>query len=51
MAWCQAQPIDLVLTELRMPQLEGLATMQALWAMTPSPTIIALSDGGGTGSV
>jgi len=48
-ACCQDQPIDLVILDLLMPEEEGLTTMRTLWAMTPSPKIIAIAGGGYTG--
>jgi len=48
-ACCQAQPIDLVITDLLMPEQEGLETIQQLRTLTPPPKIIAISGGGHTG--
>jgi CheY-like chemotaxis protein len=48
-ACCQAHAIDLVVTDLLMPEQEGLATIQQLRTMEPIPQIIAMSGGGQTG--
>ena len=47
-ACCQAQPVALVMTDLLMPEQEGMETIQQLRAMDPPPNIIALSGGGQT---
>jgi CheY-like chemotaxis protein len=49
LACCQAHAIDLVVTDLLMPEQEGLATIQQLRTMEPIPKIIAMSGGGQTG--
>ena len=41
--------VTLVLTDLLMPEQEGLETIQQLRTMTPAPKIIAISGGGYTG--
>jgi CheY-like chemotaxis protein len=43
---CQAQPVDLVLTDMLMPGQEGFETIRALRAVRPGVTIIAISGGG-----
>ena len=45
-ACCQAQPIALVITDLLMPEQEGMETIPQLLAMDPPPKIIAMSGGG-----
>ena len=47
-AYCQAQPVALVITDLLMPEQEGMETIQQLRAMDPPPKIIAISGGGQT---
>ena len=49
LACCQAHAIDLVLTDLLMPEQEGLETIQQLQTLQPIPKIIAMSGGGQTG--
>jgi len=46
LAWCQAHSIALVITDLLMPDQEGIETIQQLRALDPAPTIIAMSGGG-----
>ena len=48
-ACCQKDTVALVLTDLLMPEQEGLETIQQLRTMTPAPKIIAISGGGYTG--
>lgn len=48
-AGCQTHPIDLVLTDLLMPQPDGFATMRAVRVVRPTVKIIAMSGGGETG--
>ncbi len=48
-ARCQAHAIALVITDLLMPEQEGLETIKELRAMAPPPKIIAMSGGGETG--
>jgi len=50
-ACCQARPIALVITDLLMPEQEGLETIQTLRALTPRPKVIAMSGGGQTGQL
>ena len=50
-ACCQAHAIDLVVTDLLMPEQEGLETIQQLRTMEPIPKIIAMSGGGQTGQM
>jgi DNA-binding NtrC family response regulator len=45
----QREPVDLVILDLYMPELDGLATIQALRAATPRLPIIAMSGGGAIG--
>ena len=45
-ACCQAQPVALVITDLLMPDQEGIETIRQLRALDPAPTIIAMSGGG-----
>jgi len=47
--WCQAQPLDLVLTDLLMPEQEGIETMRQFQTMQPIPKMIAMSGGGPMG--
>ena len=49
LACYQAHAIDLVVTDLLMPEQEGLETIQQLRTMQPIPQIIAMSGGGQTG--
>jgi CheY-like chemotaxis protein len=42
----QAQPADVVLTDLIMPEKEGLETIRELRALNPAVKIIAMSGGG-----
>ena len=44
-ACCQKDTVALVLTDLLMPEQEGLETIQQLRTMTPAPKIIAISGG------
>ncbi len=48
-ACCQTHTIALVITDLLMPEQEGIETIQQLRTMTPPPKIIAISGGGYTG--
>ena len=48
-ACCQKDTVALVLTDLLMPEQEGLETIQQLRTMTPAPKSIAISGGGYTG--
>ena len=50
-ACCQAHAITLVLTDLLMPEQEGLETIQQLRTIQPIPKIIAVSGGGQTGQL
>lgn len=43
------EPVDLVILDLYMPKLDGLATIQTLRAATPQLPIIAMSGGGAIG--
>lgn len=45
----QREPVDLVLLDLYVPKLDGLATIQTLRAATPRLPIIAMSGGGAIG--
>ena len=42
----QAQPFDLIVTDLIMPEMEGVETIRALRKITPTLPIIAMSGGG-----
>ena len=44
-AYCEEHAIDVVLMDLTMPAQQGLETMRGLWAMAPSPKIIAIAGG------
>ena len=46
---CQAEPPDIVLTDIVMPEKEGIETIGALRCFHPNVKIIAMS-GGGSGS-
>ena len=46
LAWCQAHAIALVITDLLMPEQEGMETIRQLRALDPAPAIIAMSGGG-----
>lgn len=46
---CQAEPPDIVLTDIVMPEKEGIETIGALRRFHPNVKIIAMS-GGGSGS-
>jgi DNA-binding NtrC family response regulator len=46
LAWCQAHAMALVITDLLMPEQEGMETIRQLRALDPAPTIIAMSGGG-----
>lgn len=45
----RARPVELVVTDLVMPEQEGIETMEQLLALDPSVRVIAMS-GGGRGS-
>jgi PleD family two-component response regulator len=45
-ACCQAHSIALVITDLLMPEQEGIETIRQLRVLDPAPTIIAMSGGG-----
>jgi CheY-like chemotaxis protein len=45
----EREPADLVILDLYMPKLDGLATIRALRAATPHLPIIAMSGGGSFG--
>jgi DNA-binding response OmpR family regulator len=45
-----AQPADLVVTDLVMPNQEGIETIEQLRRLTPSLPIVAISGGGRTGN-
>ena len=49
-ACCQAYPIAMVLTDLLMPEQEGIETIRQFQTMQPIPKIIAMSGGGQMGS-
>ena len=46
MAAFQAQPVDLVVTDLIMPEMEGVETIRALRKLSPVLPIIAITGGG-----
>lgn len=48
-AGCQTHPIDLVLTDLLMPEQDGFTTMRAVRVIRPGVKIIAMSGGGESG--
>jgi DNA-binding NtrC family response regulator len=43
------EPVDLVILDLYMPEMDGLATIKELRTATPRPLIIAMSGGGAIG--
>jgi CheY-like chemotaxis protein len=45
----QATAIDLIITDILMPEQDGLETIQELRRLTPEAKIIAISGGGQTG--
>lgn len=42
-AACRAQPVDVVLLDIRMPGMDGLATAQALAQLQPAPAVVFLT--------
>lgn len=46
----EAQPVDLVITDICMPELDGLETIAELRRKAPDLRIIAISDAAGPGS-
>ncbi len=46
----QENPFDLIITDLIMPDMEGVETIMALRRSGPTPKIIAVSGGGRSGS-
>lgn len=42
----QAEPVDLVVTDMIMPEMEGVETIRALLKLNPSLKIIAITGGG-----
>jgi CheY-like chemotaxis protein len=50
-ACCEAHAIAVMLTDLLMPEREGLETIQHLRAMDPLPKIIAMLGSGETGQL
>lgn len=51
MALFRRQPADLVITDIVMPNQEGIETVRELRRLSPTVKIIAISDGGRTGSL
>jgi CheY-like chemotaxis protein len=45
------EPADLVITDIFMPEQEGLETIEALRRQSPCPKIIAMSGGGRLGTL
>jgi DNA-binding response OmpR family regulator len=45
------RPAELVITDIFMPEQEGLETIQELRRQSPSPKIIAMSGGGSLGTL
>jgi DNA-binding response OmpR family regulator len=45
------RPAELVITDIFMPEQEGLETIQELRRQSPSPKIIAMSGGGSLGAL
>jgi CheY-like chemotaxis protein len=39
----QATPMDLIITDLRMPKMDGLELLRALQGVVPTPAVIAVS--------
>lgn len=46
-----ATPVDLIITDILMPEQEGLETIQALRRISPEVKIIAISGGGRMGQL
>jgi CheY-like chemotaxis protein len=47
----QTHPVDLVLTDMRMPKQDGFALLRTLRTQTPALKIVAMSGGGQIGNM
>ena len=47
---CRGQPVDLIVTDLLMPDMDGIETIRELRSTSPDSKVIVVSGGGTAGS-
>ena len=47
---CRMQPVDLIVTDLLMPDMDGIETIRELRSASPDSKVIVVSGGGAAGS-